>query len=325
MSETLSTAVESLTSPPILFFGLGILAARLGSDLNVPDSITRAVSLYLIMAIGYKGGAQLRDGSLTSEIALHLLAGAALAVLLALAAYLLLILFTRLEFTDAVAVAAHYGSVSVVTFVTAAAFLERAGVPYEGHLVAMMAVMEFPGIVAVLSLSLRRQRGNGPALWSTMTEHGSVLLLIGSVAIGYTAGGDGLDSMRPFLIDPFQGVVAFFLLAMGLAAGQRLADIGRMGPSLILFSFYMPLFAATLGALAGALLGLSLGGTTLLSTLAASSSYIVAPSVVRLSLPEANPSLYLTSSLALTFPFNVTIGIPFYHEMSRFAVAQIGV
>ncbi|MCG3132961.1 MAG: hypothetical protein HMLKMBBP_00047 [Planctomycetes bacterium] len=327
MTELLRLSAENLLSPMVLFFGLGLLAGRLKSDLHVPEAVSKGISLYLMLAIGFKGGAELAAGPGGASVAATLGAAAALSFGLPVAAFAILRGTTRLGRVDAAAVAAHYGSVSVVTFVAATAFLAQLGVPHEGHLVATMAVMETPAIVSGLLLA-RRGDGRGSAEGALLPREtlrevllsGSVVLLLGSFAIGWATGAKGLDTMAPVVTTPFKGVLAFFLLDMGVLAARRLGDFRAVGPGLAAFGLVMPLVGASAGLGCAVLLGLSVGGATLLAVLAASASYIVMPAAMRVALPEANPSLYLTVSLGVTFPFNLLAGIPLYLTAARAVV-----
>ena len=303
-------------APPLLFFLLGIVAARVRSDLAVPAAIAQGLSIYLLAAIGLKGGWQLREAGFSGEIAIQLVAAVALGLALAVIAFLLLARLTPLERFDRAALAAHYGSVSVVTFVTAAEFLTRQGVEYEGQLVAIMALMEAPAIMVAIWLARRTPEAAGHEI-THLFASGSVMILLGALLVGILSGSDGRTQTGAFFVDPFAGLLTLFLLEMGLKAGARLGDFRGMGLGLVAFALYMPLVGAGLGIVTGAAVGLSLGGTTLLAVLAASASYIAAPAAVRQSIPEANPSYYGTLPLAVTFPFNVTIGIPLYFELSR--------
>lgn len=313
--ETLFAARDNLLAPPLLFFVIGIVAARTRSDLTFPEAIAQGLSIYLLAAIGLKGGWQLRDAGFTPQIAIQVVAAVALGLALALIAYGLLNRLTPLARADRAALAAHYGSVSVVTFVTAADFLERQGLTYEGQLVAMMALMEAPAIVVAIWLA--RRHSEAPNEISHLFTSGSVIVLLGALIAGLLSGDSGREQTGAFFLDPFRGLLALFLLEMGLKAGARLGEFRAAGPNVVAFAIYMPLIGAVLGALTGAAVGLGTGGTALLAVLAASASYIAAPAAVRQSIPEANPVLYATLPLALTFPFNITIGIPLYYELAR--------
>ncbi len=317
----LQLAAANLLSPLVLFFALGLLAGLARAELHVPEAISKALSLYLMLAIGFKGGAALAEQGASAALAAALLAGVLISFLLPVVAFLLLRLLTRTGAADAAAIAAHYGSVSIVTFVAASSFLTARGIAYEGHVVAMLALMETPAIVTGLLLARRAGVGGeaarGRPLLSpeTMREvllSGSVVLLLGSFAIGWVTGAEGLKTMAPIVVDPFKAVLAVFLLDIGLLVGPRLGDFRRVGLPVAAFGLYMPLVGATVGLLAGSLIGLSAGGMTLVAVLSASASYIVVPAAMRLSLPQANPAIYVTLSLCVTFPFNLLLGIPLY-------------
>lgn len=314
--DSIAAARDNLLAPPLLFFALGVVAARLRSDLSVPPAISQGLSLYLLAAIGLKGGWRLREAGITDEVLLQLVAAVALGVALAFIAYIALDRLSPLDKDNRAALAAHYGSVSVVTFVTATEFLARQGLTYEGQLVAMMALMEAPAIVVAIWLSRRRSDEAGHEV-AHLFSSGSVLVLLGALVIGVAAGRDGEIQTSAFFVDPFAGLLTLFLLDLGMKAGGRIGSFRGIGVSLLAFALYMPLIGAGLGVATGAAIGLSLGGTTLLAVLAASASYIAAPAAVRHAIPEADPSYYGTLPLAITFPFNVTLGIPLYLELSR--------
>lgn len=324
--ELLQIAVGNLLSPMVLFFVLGLAAGRLKSDLAIPEAISKGLSLYLMLAIGFKGGYELAHNSAAGAVVLALGLAVALSFGLPVIAYALLRAMTRLDVPNAAAVAAHYGSVSVVTFVAATAFLGAREVPYEGYVVAMLALMETPAIVTGLLLARRADgavpfRPRGPLFSREVVREvflsGGVVLLLGSFAIGWATGERGMEIMAPAIVAPFQAVLAVFLLDMGLLVGHRLRDFRAVGPSVAAFGILMPLIGATAGFLAARLIGLSPGGMTLVAVLAASASYIVVPAAMRLSLPQANPAIYVTLSLAVTFPFNLIVGIPLYHAVAQ--------
>lgn len=322
MSDVLRLASENLLSPVVLFFALGFAAGRLRSDLSIPEPISKGLTLYLMVAIGFKGGWELAGVGLSGGVVATLLAAAALSLLLPVLAFFLVRLGTRTSALDSAAIAAHYGSVSVVTFVAATAFLVGRGVPFEGHLVAAMVVMEAPAILA--GLWLARRFALGPSrrlptrvLLREVVLSGSVILLLGSFGIAWITGDDGRRALAPVLEAPFQGVLCFFLLDLGLVAARRLAQSRRFDGRLVAFGLVMPPLAAGIGLLVAAALGLSVGGATLLAVLSASASYIVVPAALRLALPEANPGLSLPLSLGVTFPFNLVVGIPLYHGLAR--------
>ncbi len=329
MSELFQTSLTNLFSPMVLFFVLGLMAGRLHSDLEVPEAIGKGLSLYLMLAIGFKGGVGLAQNAHGELVAVAMLAAFALSFLLPVLSYSLLRLTTRLDIPNAASIAAHYGSTSVVTFVTATAFLSQQKVAFDGYLVAMMAVMETPAILSGLLLARRDQamaktRGNGGMLSEGVLREvllsGSVFLLVGSLVIGWATGEKGMAAIAPFVEAPFNGILCLFLLDMGLLAARRLSDFRAVGPALVAFGFYMPLVGASLGILTARILGMPVGDATLLAVLAASASYIVVPAAMRLALPQANPSISVTLSLGVTFSFNVIVGIPLYYAVARFVI-----
>jgi hypothetical protein len=323
--DLVSIALSNILSPMVLFFALGFAAALARSDLAVPEAVAKALALYLMLAIGFKGGAALSEQGLTAELVRTLAAGAALSFAIPFLAFTLLRLTTRLKVADAAAVAAHYGSISVVTFVAGSEFLNLIDLPYQGYMVAVMAIMETPAIVAGLWLARRGDRARrdadgastGRALLREILLNASVVLLLGAFAIGWITGAEGLAAIAPFIVDPFKGVLCLFLLDMGLIAAQRWRTATGLTAPLFLYGVYMPVLGAGIGLATAWLIGLGPGEATLLAILAASASYIAVPAAMRLALPEANPSIYLTLSLAVTFPFNLTIGIPLYFAAAR--------
>jgi hypothetical protein len=323
-------AIGNLLSPMLLFFALGVAAGWLKSDLAIPEPISKGLSLYLMLAIGFKGGAELASGGVGGAVAVALLLALVLSFSLPVIAYALLRVATRLDVPNAAAISAHYGSVSVVTFVAATGFLGVRAIPYEGYVVAMLALMETPAIITGLLLARhgmsdpasRRAPLLSPEVAREVVFSGSVFLLVGSLLIGWMTGEQGMTVMAPAVVDPFQAVLAIFLLDMGLLVGRRLADFRTVGWPLVAFGIYMPLIGAMIGLVGGRLIGLSLGGMTLLAVLAASASYIVVPAAMRLSLPQANPAIYVPLSLAVTFPFNLVVGIPLYFAAAQWIAAM---
>lgn len=307
----------------ILAFALGIIAARLKSDLKFPDSLYTSLTIYLMIAIGMKGGYKL---SITpfSEVLLPALAAILLSCLIPLWVYWTARKIGRLGTYNAAALAAHYGSVSVVTFSTAVAYLENLEVPSEGFMPALLAMMEIPAILVAIGLSRWKESRNEMTSALPMKElfrellvgKGSVLL-IGFMLIGYLSGPKGWEQVSPLLDLPFKGVLTFFLLEAGLVAGGKLSGLKKQGVFLVAFGILMPLLHSVVGIYIGQATGLSMGGAVILGVLTASASYIAAPAACRVALPEASPSLYLTASLAITFPFNITIGIPLYHKIAE--------
>ncbi len=331
MDTLLQLAIGNLVSPMVLFFALGVAAGWLKSDLAIPEPISKGLSLYLMLAIGFKGGVELASNGVSGAVVLAFFLALALSFCLPLIAYVVLRAATPLDVPNAAAVAAHYGSVSVVTFVAATGFLGYRAVTYEGYVVAMLALMETPAIVTGLLLA-RRAKTIRPAksLTSPFSKDlarevflsGSVVLLVGSFVIGWTTGEKGMTMMEPGIVGPFKAVLAVFLLDMGLLVGRRLQDFRAVGWPVVAFGLYMPLIGAAVGLLSANIIGLSLGGTTLVAVLAASASYIVVPAAMRVALPEANPGIYVPLSLAITFPFNLIVGIPLYHAAAQWIVGK---
>lgn len=308
----------NLLSPVILCFFLGIAATLVRSDMRFPEQLYHGLSIYLLLAIGIKGGVAMVS-SPGSGVWIALVAATLLSAATPLWCYPVLRYLGRMSQANAAAVAAHYGSVSVVTFLAGIAFLQATGEPYEGFLPAMVAVMEVPSIVVALLLA-NRSRSKERQPWTqsvrTVLTGKSVFLLIGGLIIGLISGEAGLAKVDAFFVQPFQGVLCLFLLEMGMVASRRFGDLRKVGPFLLGFGIIVPLLHAVLGISIGELCGLSRGGAFIFGILAASSSYIAAPATIRLALPQASPALYLTSSLAITFPFNLTVGIPLYYVVS---------
>ena len=311
--DFLTLAQGNLGSPMVLCFMLGLAAALLRADLSIPEQAARMMSIYLLFAIGMKGGVEIARAGLGPEILLDLGIGIALSVLLPLIAFALMRAFTGLSSVDAAAAAGHYGSISIVTFVAATQALDSMGMGYSGHMVAVAAAMEAPAILMALWLATRGGAFSQSAPMQEILLNGSIVLLCGAVVVGFVSGPEGMNSVSGFLIDPFKGVLCLFLLDMGLLAGRHLrGSRGAIGPAVIAFGLYMPLVGAMVGAVAGWVIGMTAGDMALLITLSASASYIAAPAALRIALPDANPAIYLTLSLGLTFPFNLTVGIPTY-------------
>lgn len=318
--DLLDAALANLLSPPILSFVLGVAADAARSDLDIPDPIAKALAIYLIFSIGLKGGVAVTEGGDLGVLLPALLTGVVLSFTQPLLAFALLRATSRLSGLDAAATAAHYGSVSVVTFVAAVQFLQLAGLPAEGFMPAVVAVMETPAIVSGLLLARRfdsAARGGQGHVWREALVNGSVVVLVGAFVIGLLTGPDGLERVGAFFVAPFQGVLCLFLLEMGLVVARRLRASRGLSPALIAFALYMPPISAAFGLAAGWAIGLSTGGTAILATLAASASYIAVPAAMRLALPRADPAISLTLALAITFPFNVIVGIPVYVQAAR--------
>ncbi len=316
MEQIIALAATNLLSPIILSFALGVAAALARSDLSIPEAVAKGMSIYLLFAIGFKGGVSVADHGIDAKLGLSLLAGIILSAGLPIIAFALLRVMSRLSTVDSAAVAAHYGSISIVTFVAGTSVLDSSGFAAEGYMVAVAAAMEAPAILSALWLISRHgtdaRRMDGELMREIMLN-GSIVLLVGSFVIGWITGAEGLARIEAFIVSPFQGVLCLFLLDMGLVAGRGLrGGSGVLRPGVLSFGMLMPLIGATAGLAAGSLLGLSVGGVALFMVLSASASYIAVPAAMRVALPEANPSVYLTLSLGVTFPFNLTIGIPLY-------------
>ena len=328
MVETIfRLAADNLLSPIILFFALGLIAALARSDLSIPEAAAKMLSIYLLFAIGFKGGVGVSAHGLDTTLVLSLIVGAILSFALPFLAFVLLRVMSRLSTVDAAAVAGHYGSISIVTFVAGTSVLESAGIASEGYMVAVAAVMEAPAIFAALWIAARHSTAEKNASRTQDTRgllreillNGSIVLLAGSFVIGFVTGAEGLAEIESFIISPFKGVLCLFLLDMGLVAGRGLRNSAHeLRPGLIGFGFLMPVLGSLAGLAGASLIGLSTGGTVLLMTLSASASYIAVPAAMRVALPEANPSIYLTMSLGITFPFNLVLGIPLYLSIAQF-------
>jgi hypothetical protein len=320
--------MQNFVDPAILFFVFGVLAGALRSNLEIPRSIAKFLSLYLLMALGLKGGFALAQSGFTSAVALSLLAALLMAFIVPALGYA--VLRNRVSRFDAAAVAAAYGSVSAVTFVTAAQFLEEAGLAPGGHMAVAMVIMESPAIIMAVLLA-NAIRHTGPAVGATAPEmtasaslpplghilresftDGAHLLLIGSMAVGFISGEAGKTMMQPFSGDLFKGMLAFFLLDMGLMVARNFRDARRSSPFLLGYAAASPFGHAAIALGLALLFGLPVGDAALLMVLSASASYIVEPAVLRYAIPEANPALYFGLSLGITFPINILFGIPLY-------------
>lgn len=310
----------SLLSPVVLAFLLGAVARLIRSDLEIPETLYQALSIYLLFAIGLKGGVALSAtplAAVAAPIGVTLLLG----LLTPVTSFVVLRRLGKFDTVNAAALAAHYGSVSAVTFVAAQSVTAAAGVPAEGFMPALVAVLEVPAIVVGLLLAHRSRDGARAGSWQAALHEvvvgRSIVLLVGGMAIGWVAGAEGTAAVAPFFVGGFQGALVLFLLEMGMAAAARLRDLRRVGAFLIGFGIVMPLLHGALAVWAGTAAGLSAGGAAVFGAMVASASYIAAPAAVRVGLPEANPAYYLTASLGITFPFNLTVGIPLYIALAR--------
>lgn len=308
--------LQNLVSPIVLAFLLGALARWVKSDLEIPDAIYQGISIYLLFAIGLKGGIAMAETPLDALV-LPVGATILLGVITPITAFFLLKSFARLDRINASAAAAHYGSVSAVTFVAAIDAAKSAGLPAEGFMPALVAVLEVPGIIVAL-LFARQSRGGGiKAALHELVVGKSIFLLLGGLAVGALCGPTKMESVTPFFIDPFKGVLCLFLLELGMVAAKRVRDVREAGWRLIVSGCLLPLFHGLLGTLVGHLVGLSPGGAAVLGAMVGSASYIAAPAAVRMALPKASPGIYLTLSLGITFPFNLGVGIPVFLAISK--------
>jgi hypothetical protein len=311
-------------SPPVLFFVLGMVAAFVRSDLSVPRPVSKLMSLYLLWAIGFTGGFKIAQAGVDRDALVAIAIGVAFAAAMPFVVFA--ILRRKLGPSDAAAVAAAYGSVSAVTFLTAANYLDQAEIPYGGHMVAVMALMESPAIVAAIVLLRRAEKddadsdGRRPGWGSILHEaflNGPVLLLLGSLVVGLVTRERGFEAFKPLCKDLFNGVLVFFLLDLGLLAARRLRGFLGRGAFLAVFGVALPPVAAGLALMAARVGGLEIGDATLLAVLAASASYIAVPAAARIAIPKADPAVYVGMALAVTFPFNVVVGIPLYLAVAR--------
>ncbi len=313
--------IENLTNPALLFFLLGILGARLKSDLQIPETSSRFISIYLLLSIGFKGGQELAHSSAGMEIGLSMVLGVGLALFVPL--YTFYILKRKFSVENSGAIAASYGSVSAVTFVTAIAFLEMQGQAYSGHMIAVMALMEAPAIVIgvlMINLYTRETQASRPSLSGILRHaltNASVLLILGSLCIGFLASEKQAEGIKPFTTDIFKGFLSVFLLDMGISAGRQIQSILKNGLFVLGFSVIVPFLNGTLALLLASRFTDSAGNILLFALLGASASYIAVPAAMRNAVPGANPGLYLPMALGITFPVNIIVGIPFYFLLCR--------
>jgi hypothetical protein len=307
--------IDNLTNPALLFFMLGIIAVYLKSDLEIPANSSKFISLYLLFAIGFKGGQELSHETFTSEIGWSMLFGIFISLVIPL--YTFFILRKKLTVFNSGAIAAAYGSVSAVTFVTAVSYLEAQNLNLHGHMVAIMALMESPAIIiGLLLISLFNKEESETINKSTVIKHsftnGSVLLILGSLFIGFVANAQQAEGIKPFTNDLFKGFLAIFLLDMGITTGQKLKAFFSFGWFPLLFAIFIPLFNGCVIALLSSFVTQDISSRFIFAILAASASYIAVPAAMKISVPQANPGLFLPMALAVTFPINITIGMPIY-------------
>lgn len=326
--------LDAILIPAILFFALGVFAKAIKSDLKFPDGLSKGLSLYLLIAIGLKGGAELANAELGLAIK-SIFWAVVLGFLTPIIGYAILRFRDRIDRMNAAAITAHYGSVSAGTFLTAVAFLEASGIYHETYPIIMMVVMETPAIIIGLLLAAMARRklqlaesgdsesSNVP--WKSLLHealtNGSVVLLLGAMVIGAVASPEAMQKVYPFSHEIFMGVLCLFLLDLGMEAARRMKSFKKVGVTLVAFGIIMPIIGGLIGIFVGAtLLDFSVGGTLLVAILAASASYIAVPPAMRMGVPEANPSYYLTLALGVTFPFNVLVGIPLFYSIANWYI-----
>lgn len=317
---TLDLLIDNLTNPALLFFVLGILAVRVKSDLEIPANSSKFISLYLLFSIGFKGGQELAHSNFTFEIVWSVIFGIGVASIIPI--YTFFILKRRLSIEDAGAIAAAYGSVSAVTFVTAVSFLEIQGVNFDGHMVAVMALMEAPAIIiGVMLIRFYGQKENVKLKVRSIIRHsltnGSVFMIVGSLIIGLLANDQQAQGIKPFTTDIFKGFLAIFLLDMGIVSGRRLNDFLRSGRFTAVFAILIPIVNGSLVAWLSSIVTDDIGNRFIFAVLAASASYIAVPAAMKIAAPKANPGLFLPMALAVTFPMNITIGLPLYFSLIK--------
>ena len=320
--EHFDALAANLLSPVVLAFALGVVASLVRSDLRLPDALYNGLSIYLLLAIGLKGGVELNKtpiGVFVGPALLTLFLG----VLTPITAYNVLRRLGKFDRVNASAIAAHYGSVSAVTFIVATTFGTMTGRTPEGFLPALVAILEVPAIVVALMIAFTR--GDRAGSWRDALHEvlagRSIVLLVGGLMIGLAVGPDGFEPVAPFFVSGFQGALVLFLLEKGIVAAHRLKDLREVGLFLIGFGIGVPILHGLLAVWLGGLVGLSVAGSAVLGAMVSSASYIAAPAAVRIALPEANPTFYLTASLGITFPFNVTLGIPLYFAFAEWFIS----
>lgn len=316
--ESLAILGGNILSPPVIAFSTGLAAAWARSDLKFPEQVYQGLTIYLLMGIGFKGGAALVQVPFV-QLVLPLGGTLLIGSLIPLVVYAVTRRALRMGVSDAAAIAAHYGSVSAVTFMASLVFLDRQGLSYEAFMPAVMAAMEIPAIFVALMLAKKYGGGSGGSWGESVREvlsGKSLIMLVCGLLAGAVAGPTGRELVHPFLIAPFYGALMLFLLEMGLVAGEKLKESRKIGRRLFLFALIAPVVNGLFGLVLGWMLQLSQGGAIVFAVLAASASYIAAPAAVRVALPDANPGFYVTSSLGITFPFNLLVGIPLLYAAS---------
>lgn len=321
MNEIFDIAGQNILSPIILFFMLGVLAGYIKSDLEIPTILAKSLALYLVASIGLQGGIKIAAYDLNAHIISLFIVVIIACAIMPFIGYGLLRATKSLDPLNAAALCAHYGSVSLVTFIACTEFLGHSGLVYAGYMVALLAFMETPAILG--GLFLARDTRGAPKQQSTslilreVLLNGTVVLLIGAMMIGYFADKTEIASVTNFFVDPFKGVLCFFLLDMGLLIGRKSSVVKQISLRLLSFGIYMPIIGAGIGLLISKAFGLALAETTILMTLFASASYIAVPAAIKLALPKADPAIYVTLPLGITFPFNIIVGIPVYYAVAK--------
>jgi uncharacterized protein len=319
--DVLDTLVAKLVSPMVLAFALGILASLIKSDLKFPEGLYVGLTIYLLFSIGLKGGVKLSSTQM-SEFIFPALGAIFMCTVIPIWSYFILLKIGKFSSDNSAAIAAHYGSVSAVTFSESMSYLDVMGIPFEGFMPSMLAIMEIPAILIAILLARVQSKESSTTSWKTLLQElfagRGTVLLIGGLLIGFLSGKKGFEQVAPLFDTPFKGVLTLFLLEVGLVTGRKLTDLVTVGSFLICFGWIMPIVHACLGIYLGKMIGLSLGGSTIFGVLCASASYIAAPAAIRIAIPEASPSYYLTSALAITFPFNIVLGLPLYLSIAKY-------
>ena len=313
----MDTIITNLTSPVVMAFVMGILVKAVKSDLEFPQILYKSISIYLLLAIGLKGGVELSKTPF-SDFLLPASATLFMGILTPIIAFAVIRYIGKLDLDNSAGLAAHYGSVSMVTYLAAVSYLETEGLQPEGFMPTLLALLEIPGIVVALMIPLILDKGSssfGKAMHEVLTG-GSIVLLLGGLIIGFIAGPMKFQSIEPFFVSGFQGALFLFLLELGMVTARRFRDLKKVGVFIIAFGIFVPIIHGILGIIVGLWSGLSLAGTAVFATMVSSGSYIAAPAAVRIALPKASPTIYLTASLGITFPFNITLGIPLYYTIT---------
>ncbi|MCG2588489.1 sodium-dependent bicarbonate transport family permease [Rhodohalobacter sulfatireducens] len=313
----MDTIITNLTSPVVMAFVMGIMVKAIKSDLEFPQVLYKSISIYLLVAIGLKGGVELSKTPF-SEFILPASATIFMGIITPIIAFVIIRYLGKVDLDNSAGVAAHYGSVSMVTFLASISYLQTEGLEPEGFMPTLLALLEIPGIIVALMIPLLQKSSNssfGKAMHEVVTG-GSIVLLLGGLIIGFIAGPVKFQSIEPFFVNGFQGALFLFLLELGMVTARRFRDLKKVGFFIVAFGILVPILHGFLAILIGFWSGLSLAGTVVFATMVSSASYIAAPAAVRIALPKASPTIYLTASLGITFPFNITIGIPLYYAIS---------